>query len=1092
VNCSACSFSNREDARYCTRCGTPLFLLCVKCSAPAQDGDLFCGGCGSRLLHLAAGAALPVLAPPPGVAAGAKPGVKPGTAPAAPAGFESERKNVTVLFADIAGFTAMSEKLDPEDVTNLMNGCLRMLADVVVRYEGYVDKFIGDCIMAIFGAPIAHENHPELAVRAAIAMHKEMEEYNKKLPTKIDKKLALHTGINSGMVIAGGVGSDMKMEYTVMGDTVNLASRLESIAKDGQIFVSGYTYNLTRHLFEFLHHDPIKVKGKQAPVAVYEVLKAKNLIGQDIKTSDATPPLVGRSSEIDTLQKCARALMAGHGQAVFLVSDPGIGKSRVQLELKNRFKPGEIQVIEGTCRSFSRSTSYAVFAEIFRQLLTIDGDDLNEAVRDKLVKNLPLLLKLDPEALAPEAREAIVHIGSILGLQLAEEFDIAVDQMEAQEIKASIFRSVAWFYRQLARQKPLMLVLENLHHADTTSIELIAYLFEAVRQDPVMLVLLMRPVREHPSAKLPPIAKKVLDDRSTEISFSRLSDPECDQLLRHLLKVERVPDAILAMVRSRADGNPLYIEEIARSLIDDGIVARTEDGGLRVIRDLDHVSIPGSIQGLVMARIDKLPGTLKDVLQIAAVLGPTFKHELLKRVAKADDLEPRLVQLIELGIVFESKSFPEIEYSFRNVLTQEAIYSTLLLKRQKELHAQIAKEIETLYASRLDDQVELLAQHYVGAADFAKAYDYLVKSGYKAKAAYSNQDAARYFADAIEQAGHLAMRPYELGDVRIALSEVQELQGDMETAIQTLQDAASLIEDEVRKADVLRNIGRIEEKRGSAKKAGEIYASALEILRNHPDAAETGMLYMNQSWVMNRLRQYDAAIETAMKAVKIFEAHDAADKIAYAYNNLGVIYEHKGEFDKAFEYSKKSLDLFTEQGNKRQMGNLLLSLGYLYNKRKDLDVALDYFEQSFQTMDRIGNRFGAGTALMSKGRCYVDLDQLDEAEGSLAQALRIHRELDLKRKIVANELALGNVLLRKNDLPGARKHAESAHALAEQENYASDLARACRLEADLLSREGGDPAPKLREAIAILEGIGRADEAAQIAKQLARYASAAK
>ncbi|MBI3513955.1 MAG: tetratricopeptide repeat protein [Proteobacteria bacterium] len=1084
MDCSACSFSNREGVRYCTHCGTPLFMVCVKCSTPAQEGDQFCGSCGFRLIHLGAGAPLPAMALAP--AAPTKP-----AAPAAPVKLESERKNVTVLFADIAGFTAMSEKLDPEDVTNLMNGCLRMLADVVVRYEGYVDKFIGDCVMAIFGAPIAHENHPELAVRAALAMHREMEEYNKKLPTKIDKKLALHTGINTGMVIAGGVGSDTKMEYTVMGDTVNLASRLESIAKDGQIFVSGYTYNLTRHLFEFIRHDPIKVKGKQAPVAVYEVTKAKSVTGQE-KTGDTAPPLVGRSSEIDTLQKCAQALMAGHGQAVFLISEPGIGKSRVQLELKNRFKPGEIQVIEGSCRSFSRSTSYAVFAEIFKALLTIDADDLPEAIRDKLVKNLPLMLKLDPEALMPEAREAIVHIGSILGLKLAEEFDVPVDQMEAQEVKASIFRSVAWFYRQLGKQKPVMLVLENLHHADTTSIELVAYLFDALRQDPMMLVLLMRPVKDHPSAKLPLIAKKVLDDRSTQISFSRLSDPECDQLLRHLLKVADVPDAILAMVRSRADGNPLYIEEIARSLVDDGIVERTDDGGLRLLRDLDQVSIPGSIQGLVMARIDKLPTALKDVLQVAAVLGPTFKHELLKRVVTGDDLEARLGQLIELGIVFESKSFPEIEYSFRNVLTQEAIHSTLLLSRQKELHKQIATEIEGLYASRLDDHVELLAQHYVGAAEPAKAYQYLLKSGLKAKAAYANQDAARYFSDALEQAEKIQPPPGDLADVQVALSEVQELQGDMEAAIQSLHKAAGLIAVEVRKADVLRNIGRIEEKRGSAKKAAEIYVDALKILANHPDAVETGMVYMNQSWVMNRMRQSDQAIETAMKAVKIFEAHGATEKIALAYNNIGVFYEHKGDFDKAFEFNKKSLDLFTAQGDKRQMGNLFLSLGYLYNKKKDLDVALDYFEQSFQTMDRIGNRFGAGTALMSKGRCYVDLDKLDEAERSLAQALRIHRELDLKRKMVANELALGNVLMRKDDLAAARKHAESAYGLASQENYGSDLARACRLEADLAQREGQDPTPKLREAITILEGIGRTEEAAQIAKQLARFASAAK
>ncbi|MBV8166119.1 MAG: tetratricopeptide repeat protein, partial [Alphaproteobacteria bacterium] len=416
----------------------------------------------------------------------------------------------------------------------------------------------------------------------------------------------------------------------------------------------------------------------------------------------------------------------------------------------------------------------------------------------------------------------------------------------------------------------------------------------------------------------------------------------------------------------------------------------------------------------------------------------------------------------------------------------------LLLKRQKELHAQIAKEIEALYASRLDDQVELLAQHYVGAADAERAYKYLVASGMKAKAVYANQDAARYFADALQQAEHIQPTPADVADVLVALSEVLELQGDMEAAIQSLHKAAGVIALDVRKADVMRNIGRIEEKRGSAKKAAEVYDEALKILKGHPDAVETGMLYMNQSWVMNRMRQSDQAIETAMKAVKIFEARGAKEKIALAYNNIGVFYEHKNDFEKAFEFNKKSLDLFTEQGDKRQMGNLYLSLGYLYNKKKELDVALDYFEQSFQTMDRIGNRFGAGTALMSKGRCYVDIDKLDEAESTLAQALRIHRELDLKRKMVANELALGNVLMRKNDLAGAAKHADGAYALAAAENYASDQARAARLQADLLQREGQDPAPKLKEAIAILEGIGRAEEAAQIAKQLARYASAAK
>ncbi|MBF0127642.1 MAG: AAA family ATPase [Magnetococcales bacterium] len=500
MKCSHCQQDNRQGVHYCTRCGTPLHAICHLCRSPCAAEDIYCGECGSRL---PGGNRPPAQLPALSTLI---------ASPQSQTPLESERKNVTVLFADISGFTAMSERMDPEEVTNIMNGCMKMLADIVHRYEGYVDKFIGDCIMAIFGAPITHENDPELALRAALEMQKEMEEYNASLQGRLETPLTLHTGINSGMVIAGGVGSDKKMEYTVMGDTVNLAARLESLAKHGQTFVSGYTYNLTRNLFEFVRHDPIKVKGKKEPVAVYEVIRAKSRNEQNIDQSHETiTPLVGRNREMETLRACLDRHVSGQGLVTFLISPAGVGKSRIHQEIKKQFLKGErIQVLEGICRSFSRDTSYAVFIEIFRQLFNIDSEDMEESMVDKLTTNLPLLLGLKPDNLSEETRKGMVFIGAALGLKLGAEFDVPTDNMNSQEIKLAIFRACAWFFQTLAARKPLILTLEDLHYADPTSVELIASLFECVKQAPILMLLLMRPVSDHPSNKLPLIADKEL------------------------------------------------------------------------------------------------------------------------------------------------------------------------------------------------------------------------------------------------------------------------------------------------------------------------------------------------------------------------------------------------------------------------------------------------------------------------------------------------------------------------------------------------------------------------------------------------------
>ena len=918
-------------------------------------------------------------------------------------------------------------------------------------------------------------------------MRKDLEHYNDDLPIKLEKPLTLHIGINSGMVIAGGVGSDQKMDYTVMGDTVNLASRLESIAGTGQIFISSYTHNLIRSLFDFTAHEPIKVKGKKDPVAVYEVVKARSLKGQARKAGAVAAPLVGRDQELKTLDQCAQWLVDQQGQAVFLISDPGIGKSRVQAELKGRLKEGDIQVIEGMCPSFGQTTSYYVFADIVKNLCDIDSEDLPGFMAAKIAKNLPLLLHLDPEALDSEAREAVVFIGAILGLQLAEQFDVPVDEMDAQELKMSTFRAVAWLFKNLARAKPLLLVLENLHHADNTSVEMLAYLFEALKDDPVMMLVLMRPVKEHASDKLPLIAEKALGAGCTQITFERLTAAESDKLVGQLLGCETVADAVLELVRGRAEGNPLYIEEIVRSLLDDGVVEKVGDGEIRIAKDLDQIAIPSSIQGIIIARIDKLQSGLKDILHTASVVGPVFKQALIQRLVTLADIDDKLSQLADMGLIFESSSFPEIEYSFRNVLIQEAVYSTMLLKKRKELHQIVAREMEALYGARLEDHFEVLAEHYRLADDDERTFEYLVKSGFKAKATYANQNAAKYFQEALEVGQGLAHPATALQDIYIAYSDTQELLGDLDGAIQSWRQAIELIDDDLRKADAMRNIGRIEEKLGSKDQAIEVYEQASALLADHPDTIEAGLLMMNQSWVLNQIGQHEEAVEKAERALEIFEAQQATEQTAQVCNNLAVVFEHMGDLEKALEFNRRSLELTIEMGNKRRSGNVYLSMGYLHRKRDELEEALDYFDKAFETMDRIGNLFGAGSAAMLKGRCYIDLDRLDEAESALLGAMRMHRELGLETKILANELALCTVYVRKGDGAAARDHLVRARTIATERDRAVDLAEAARLEAQLLILEGKKPERKFEEAIELFKGLNRDRDAASVAEELSRY-----
>ena len=534
-----------------------------------------------------------------------------------------------------------------------------------------------------------------------------------------------------------------------------------------------------------------------------------------------------------------------------------------------------------------------------------------------------------------------------------------------------------------------------------------------------------------------------------------------------------MPESVLKMVRQRADGNPFYIEAIVRDLMDNRIIEVSDAHPVRVIKDLDEVAIPDTNQGMVVSQIDRLPVDLKDILQPADVIGPVFKLELIKQVVIDAQLEDRLQRLASMDMIFASKSFPEIEYSFKNMLIQEAAYSCLLLKKQRALHALVAAALEKTSQDRLDDYFEHLAHHYQQAQKTAKAYTYAVKSALNSMKIFANPNAVEHFQTALELRDTVENPDPPLSDVYIWISEVYELTGDLKEAIDARKQAVEQLADELQRADSQRHVGRIQEKQGKKEEALETYQAVHTILDQHPDSLEMARLLMNESWVLNRMRQPDEAIDTCQRALALFETHQAMEDIAQAHNNLAVFYERRQEMDLALQHNLKSMGLFTSLNNKRKLANVFLSLGYVYDKRNERDTALDYFESSIVTLEKIGNRYGAGTSLMAKGRCYMDMDRLDEAESVLLRALNIHRELNLNLKITANEIALARVYAGNDNYQTARTHLNEARTIAEADDNRSDLGKVAHQEALLLAREGVDPRSKFEEAITLFETLGR-------------------
>lgn len=670
-----------------------------------------------------------------------------------------ERKLVTVMFADISGFTALSEKMDPEAVRDLMNQCFAHLVPCITQYEGTIDKFIGDEIMALFGAPLAHENDAERAVRAALEMMVTLERFNIQHSTN----LGLHFGINTGLVLAGEIGAGVRQDYSVMGDAVNLAARLEDASERGQIFVGPDTYRLTSPLFEFEALAPIRVKGKIEPVPVYRALglKAKPGKVRGLETKGIASPLVGRDKELATFQGCIQHLLDGQGGIVGVIGEAGLGKSRLvaevrawTLEVRNWKLEGNLQPpvanlqfpiwLEGHTLSFGQTISYWPFQEILRAWAGITEDDTEDAAWRKLEQAVQTLFGTETSAYLP-------YLTSLLALEVRGEYAERVKYLDGDALGKQIFLTSRRFFERLARTRPTILVFEDLHWMDESSAHLLEHLLPLVENVPLLVVGLTRSERDTPAVRLREISTQDYADYYTEIQLMPLSGPNSAQLMRNLLEVEDLPAHLRELIVGKAEGNPFFLEEVIRTLIDTGAVIRDPASRRwRATAQIEAIHIPDTIQGVIMARVDRLDEEVKQVLRVAAIIGRSFLYRVLKAITAASQrLDDSLSELQQTELILEKQAAPELEYIFKHALAQEATYESILLQKRRELHARVAQAIETLFAERLEEFYGLLAYHYAKAEAWDKAQDYLLKAGDQAGRMAADAEALNLYQQAL-------------------------------------------------------------------------------------------------------------------------------------------------------------------------------------------------------------------------------------------------------------------------------------------------------------------------------------------------------
>jgi class 3 adenylate cyclase/tetratricopeptide (TPR) repeat protein len=1100
MKCSKCQTENPEKRKFCRECGAKLQNACPQCGNENLPGDKFCGECGNSLTELKEGPAIDYTKPQ-----SYTPKFLVDKILTTRSSIQGERKLVTVLFADVANYTSISEKLDPEEVHQIMDGCFNILMDEIHKYEGTINQFTGDGVMALFGAPVAHEDHAQRGCRAALDIQSAMLAYGNEITNAYEREFKIRIGLNSGPVVVGTIGDDLRMDYTAVGDTTNLAARLQQVADPERIVISESTHRLvsgyciTRSLGELL------LKGVSQPVPAWELVAANETRTRlEVEAERGLTPFVGRARELQTLHECFVRAQAGQGKVVFLVGEAGIGKSRLLLEFRRQLVEEDSTWLEGHAMSFGRSMAFHPLIDLLKRNFRIDEDDSERKKIEKIQHGVQLVdRKLYP---------ILPYIRYLLAVDPGET---AVQAMDPQMRRGEIFNALQRLLISAATVRPQILVFEDLHWMDQATEESLKYLADSIPNTRVLLICTYRPGYAHP-----------FGDRTyhTRIVLPTITATDSVQMAQAMLATEHLPEALQALIIKKAEGNPFFVEEVVKSLREAGAIRHAGDDYV-LTKPLEEIVVPDTIQDVLMARIDRLEDVSKKTLQLASVIGREFTYRLLERIADIRErTEEYLQELKAIELIYEKHLFPELVYMFKHALTQDVAYNSLLIQRRQELHRFIGQAIEELYVDRLAEQYEILAYHYMQGEAWDKALKYLYQAADKAAQTFANREAIALYDQALEAASHLgdaadAQTRMAIHKAKVNLFFVLSDFENSRAEGECLLNLAHEVGDRANESLALASIGRalhyahdLEQALAYSERALEVAEAAdarhalagayftngvVQAVTGHLDLAQKRIdqaitisqsegdvvdhalsLYLS-GILKNWEGDYTEALRPLSHGLHIASEHKLPVPLIRCLWTKGLVLIGRGEYDEAQSALEEGLALSGKVGEEAWAHRLLNSLGWLYFECGDLGRAMDFNQQGADGARRHGDAEIIANSELNLADTFLAKDDLASAQKLLEGVQHLVNDpatSDHMKWRYSTHLfvSFGELCLAVGDIVRARKFVDRCLEIATQSNSRKYLVKGWRLKGEIarLEKQQDEAEGWLQQALSLAQTIG--------------------
>ena len=872
--------------------------------------------------------------------------------------FSGERRIVTMLFCDVTGSTSLAERMDPEEWTEIMNGAFQHLITPVYRYEGTVARLMGDAILAFFGAPIAHEDDPQRA-------------------------------INTGLVVVGEVGSDMRVEYTAMGDAINLAARMEQTAPTGTVQVAADTYNLVAPIFDFESLGGIEVKGKSEPVPAYRVIGPKAVPGRLRGIEGLSTPLVGRDNEIWELTQALENLHQGRGGIVCLIGEAGIGKTSLLEDAKAEWKniAGiEAPWVEGHGVSYESARPYGLFMQLARQTYGIEETDPLDLVRNKVART--------QEAFPPQVQSIVVH-----GIEALFAFGTDSDhpQLQGEALQQELYQANRAILHASASHTPTVAVLDDLHWADPASVELLIDSLSLVDEVPLLFLFSFRPERQSPAWLIKQTAETEYPHRYTEISLSELSDEDSEILFGNLLNIADAPPELRQMILAKTGGNPFFVEEFIRTLIDTGAITHDETGmHWQPGKKVEEIPIPENLQALLTARIDRLEDDARRTLQLSSVIGRSFHHGVIKLISDAAiALDRQLNTLQRAELIREAARIPELEYIFRHDLTREAAYNSILLRERREFHGRVGEAIEGIFNDRLEEQSHLLAHHFYEAGDNQRALNYLVMAGEAAARLYANDEATIHYSRAIDIARRGDATSQQIIDLYTARGRAHELSGLYDDALSGYQELEELGRERSDSALELAALTAIVTLHSTAnakpdsEKARVLSERSLVLARELNDHGSEARILWNYMLIeILAADDYHKAIEFGEQSLRIANQYNLKEQIAYTLHDIARAYLALGQFAEAMAALKEARGFWRSLDNKPMLADNLSSSAIALNYGGLFAEGAELLEEALDISRSMGSSYLEAFVLGVTAQTHLERGDIDKAVAAIEDGIK--------------------------------------------------------------------------------------------------------